>query len=464
MTTRIMKRELIRNDPSFYIEQVLGASIWQRQKAISESVIKNKRTSVKSCHGSGKTYISARIALKFLHSYPHSIVISTAPTFRQVRDLLWKEINTAYSQAKYKLPGDMLDVRYNLDSDWYAVGLSTDDPVSFQGYHAPYILVIGDEASGIKKDIFDAIDGITSTGFTRILLIGNPTDPTGYFADTFKSELWNKLTISCFDTPNFETIKTLEQLKNSTQEQRDQSTKIPYLITPQWAYERMNEWGIDSPLFQARVLGEFPKEADDTLIALHYVESAIERQPVGDDEQIGLDVARFGSDRTVFAFRKGNGIVRFEWFSKEDTMQTVGRALQYLREYPNTTMKVDEIGVGAGVIDRLKELEFRDRVAGVNVANKAEDDENMKFVNLRARELWRLRDRFVQGDISIVDKGTIISDLTNVKYKFRSSDGALQIESKEEMKKRGLRSPDMADAVMLAFCGETDSLPDIHFI
>lgn len=459
-----MKRELIQSDPSFYIEQVLGASIWTRQKDISESVIKNKRTCVKSCHGSGKTFISARIALKFLHSYPHSIVISTAPTFRQVRDLLWKEINTAYSNAKYKLPGDMLDVRYNLDADWYGVGLSTDDPTSFQGYHAPYILVIGDEASGIKRDIFDAIDGITSTGYTRILLIGNPTDPTGYFADTFKSELWNKLTISCFDTPNFSTIQSLEQLRNSTQEQRDSAVKIPYLITPQWAYERMGEWRIDSPLFQARVLGEFPKEADDTLIALHYVESAIERQQTGDEEQIGLDVARFGSDRTVFAFRKGNKIINFEWFAKEDTMQTVGRAINYLRQFPEAIMKVDEIGVGAGVVDRLKESEFSDRVFGVNVAEKAEDDENMKYVNLRAKAFWQLRERFVQNDIALIDKGTVISDLTNIKYKFRSSDGALQIESKEEMKKRGLRSPDMADAMMLAFCGETKAVPDIHFV
>jgi len=460
-----VKRETIRNDKRYYIEKILGNIIWDRQADVVDSIIKNTRTSVKSCHASGKSFIAARIVLKFLHSYAHSIALTTAPTFRQVTDILWTEINTAFDKALVKLPGNMLNVRYDLDSDWFGLGLSTDEPEKFQGYHSDHILVVADEASGVTKKIFDAIEGITSTGFVRILLIGNPTDPTGYFADTFKSQIWSKQTISCVDTPNFENIKNIEQLKNSTEQQRLDSIVMPYLITPQWVFERLQEWGEDSPLFQARVLGEFPTKSDDTLIALKYVEQAIlNEKSEGEDWQIGLDVARFGSDKTCFIGRKGNKIEFIDWFQKEDTMQTTGRAMDYLRKYSDAKICVDEIGVGAGVIDRLKESEFSNRCIGINVAEKVQDDENTKYVNLRAKGYWKLRERFLAGDINLIDKGTIISDLTNMKYKFRSSDGALKIESKEDIKKRGLRSPDLADALMLAFLEEVEMIPEIHFI
>lgn len=465
-TTSIeMRRELIRNDERLYIERVLGNRIWSRQAEIVKAVQENKRVAVKSCHSSGKSFIAARIALKFLHSYPHSTVLTTAPTWRQVNDILWKEINTAYNNARYKLPGTMLDVRYNIDEDWFGVGLSTTESDKFQGYHSNYILVIVDEASGVEKKIYDAIEGVTSTGFTRVLLIGNPNDPTGYFADAFKSPIWTKITISCFDTPNFNSIPNLEALKNSTEEQRREATIYPYLITPQWVWERMQEWGEDSPLFQARCLGEFPTESTDTLIALKYAEAALRNEnPKDGDWFIGLDVARMGDDRTAFVIRKGDDVKRVEWFQKEDTMQTVGRAINFLQEYPEAKMRIDAIGVGAGVVDRLKESEYSDRVEGVSVAESTASEGEMKYVNIRAKLYWRLRQKFMNGEIRLIDRGTIVSDLTNLKYRFRSSDGAVQIESKEELKKRGLRSPDLADALALSYAEDINPQPDIYFV
>lgn len=396
-------------------------------------------------------------------------------SFRQVEDVLWQEIRSAFSNARCPdaMSGEIFQTRLNLSDGWFAVGLSTDDPDKFQGYHSKDILVICDEASGIEKSIYNAIEGAISTGHTRLLLIGNPTDPTGHFADTFKSDLWKKFTISCFDTPNFVSIKNLEELKNSTEEERKKAVMSPYLITPQWAYERMFEWGAESPLFQARVLGEFPTEADDTLIALRYVEKAIGREDAtgkprlreGDEWQIGLDPARFGVDRTAIVVRHGNEVVDILWYQKEDTTQTVGRAMNILQVYPEAKMFIDEIGVGAGVIDQLTENEnYRERVVGVNVANKTNDDENIKFSNIRAKIYWGLRERFINNNIILIDKGTVISDLTNIKYRFRSSDGALQIESKEEMKKRGLRSPDIADSLCLAFAELDAPEPNIIWI
>lgn len=450
-------RERFKADPIFYVEKVLGSSLWEKQKEIITAVERFPKVTVKSCHGSGKTYTAARVALRFIHRYPSSIVVTTAPTFTQVRDLLWKEIKAAYRQAPIILPGEMLETRYVIKDNWYAIGRSTDEPVNFQGYHAPYILVIVDEADGVPREIFEAIEGVISTGHAHLLLIGNPIDPTSYFAQSHASAQFEKLTISCFDTPNFATIPSIEALMAMTDEQRKDAVVYPYLIQPQWAYERALEWGVESPLFHSRVLGKFPKSSDDTLIALSLVEKAIKDKLAGverkgDDWQIGLDVARFGSDRTCFVIRHGNEVVDIQWFMKEDTMQTAGRAIDFLKEYPDAKMLIDEIGVGAGVVDRLKESEFSSRVAGVNVGAKApeEADDSTKFVNLRARVFWTLRDRFINNDILLIDKGTVMSDVTNIKYKYRS-DGAIQLESKDEMKKRIGRSPDIADALALAF-------------
>jgi hypothetical protein len=440
-----------------------------------ESVRDNSRVTVKSCHASGKSFVAARIVLNFLHSFTNSIVLTTAPTFRQVEDILWQEIRSGFYNARCPeaMAGTMLNTRYDLGDGWFGIGLSTDNPDRFQGYHSNHILVVVDEASGIEKNIFDAIEGITSTGYTRILLIGNPTDPTGYFAETFKHDIWKKFTISCFDTPNFATIRTIEDLKNSTEEQRNLAIVNPKLITPRWAYERIIEWGSESPLFQARVLGQFPEESDDTLIALKYVERALLNENSdgsrkireGDDWQIGLDVARFGSDRTCFVIRQGSEVMSIDWFQKEDTMKTVGRAKYFLRTYPKARIFIDAIGIGAGVVDRLNEdEEFRERIIGINVSEKAEDFENVKFINQRAKFYWQLRDRFINNNIILIDRGSVVSDLTNLKYKFRSTDGAVQIESKEELKKRGLRSPDIADALALAFAEEGSHEPNIIFI
>ena len=471
----LMYQERIKNDPDFYCKSVLGDTLWKKQIEIAEAVRDYPRVTVKSSHASGKTFIAARIVLNFLYSYTNSIVLTTAPSFRQVEEVLWQEIRSAFNNARCPevMTGDIFQTKLTISDGWFAVGLSTDDSNKFQGYHASHLLAICDEASGIEKQIYDAIEGAISTEHARILLIGNPTDPTGYFADTFKSDLYKKFTISCFDTPNFVSLTNIEALKNSTEEQRKKAVTHPYLITPQWAYERMFEWGVESPLFQARVLGQFPTEADDTLIALRYAEKACEREDAngnvklreGDDWQIGLDIARFGTDRSAFVVRHGNEVVDIVWYQKEDTMQIVGRAISYLRKYPEAKMYIDEIGLGAGVVDKLVENdEFRERVVGVNVSNKTTDTENEKFVNLRAKIYWNLRNKFMNNKIILLDKGSMISDLTNIKYRFRSSDGALQIESKEEIKKRGLRSPDLSDSLALSFCELDAPEPNIIWI
>ena len=437
----------IKSDPQWYIEKCLGIKLWDKQKQIVDSVFANAKTSVKSCHASGKSFVASTIAHTFLVAYPHSIVLTTAPTWRQVSDVLWKEIRTAYQNSIVDIGGIMLNERFNFGPDWFALGVSTDEPDKFQGYHASHILIIIDESSGIKPEIFHAIEGIGSTGHVRMLELGNPTDPTGHFANTFKNEFYSKMTISCFDTPNFKQFPDIKTLEASTFEQR---LDIPYqyLITPQWVYERLSEWGEDSPMFQSRCLGDFPLEGEDTLVPLRYALAAANRaEPIGDQnkEVLGVDIARFGTDKTVLVYRQGNNVRYIQRFGKNDLMTTVGRIAEFNRLHPYAKINIDDSGVGGGVTDRLREMKVD--VNPINVGAAPYNKE--MYYNLRAELYWELAKLFEQGNITIPNDDKLIGELTGLKFKYLNA--KLIIEKKEDMKKRGLSSPDSADALMLAF-------------
>ena len=226
---------------------------------------------------------------------------------------------------------------------------------------------------------------------------------------------------------------------------------MPSLVTPKWVADAEQNWGTESYLYQVKVMGEFPNESEDTLISLKLVESAASEDrmavPTDDFIEVGVDVARFGSDKTAICVRRGNKIVSLESFGRQDTMGTAGRVARIAREHSPSAIRIDEIGIGAGVVDRLHELEIP-KVEGINVARRASKPE--QFANLRAELYDGLRERFMGGRIAIPDDSDLISQLASVKYSFTSS-GQMRIEGKDELRSRGERSPDLADAVMLAF-------------
>lgn len=445
----------IQNNPLLFTSDVLGCDLWDKQQEIIKSVATNRRTAVRSSHGIGKSYIAARTALWFLFSHPDSKVITTAPSFRQVEDILWREMRVAYTKAPYDLGGKMLDTSLNVDNDWFALGLSTDQPDRFQGFHAVNILLIVDEAAGVREDIFDASEGIVSSEHARVLYIGNPTNLAGAFYDAFKLPNWSKIHISAFDTPNFTSNGiTLEDIRNNTWESKMKSMPTPYLITPEWVYDKFLSWGEGNPMWESRVMGNFPQQGEDTLIPLSHIEQATLRNITPsetDIEVIGADIARFGSDKTVFTHRKGAKLMEIKEFNNMDTMATSQTLSTFMGMHPTAAVNIDEIGVGAGVTDRIKQMNPTRNTQGVNVGNTAHNTE--MFINTRAEAYWALRERFITGDIQIPNDEQLMSELANIKYKFTPR-GQIQIESKEDMKKRGLHSPDRADAVMLAFIQE----------
>lgn len=446
--------ETAQNRPAFFWENVLGVKPWQKQLEILESVWRNQITAVRSCHGAGKSWTAARVGLTFLSVLPYSVVISTAPTGRQVQMILWQEWRKAAAASLLPIGGEVLQTMHRIDDGWFAFGFATDVPDNFQGLHATNLLVIVDEAAGVAAPIWEAIDSLRTSSNSRLLVIGNPTDPSCYFASLFKDANVKKIHISAFDTPNFTTFGiTEEDIADGTWESKI-TGPLPYpeLVTPGWVKERFDKWQPDSPMYASRVKGNFPETGDNTLIPLAWVEAANARwidMEEGQPREIGVDIARYGSDESVAAFRAGAKLVQMETWRKNDLMESSGRVRNLIKTSRAAATKVDAIGYGAGVVDRLKEL--KENVFGIEVSRAPQDPE--KFYDLTTELWWALRDRLdpeAHDAIGLPDDEELLAQLSSRRYSFTSR-GQIKIESKDDMKKRGLHSPDRADAVVLAF-------------
>ena len=427
-----------QTDPVGFVREQIGEEPWSLQRRILESVRDNRHTAVQSAHEIGKSWTAARAVCWWLSVWPpgEAFAVTTAPTFGQVRAILWREIGRAH--RKGGLPGRLNQTEWWVGPEIVGFGRRPRDTVeelgsaALQGIHALRVLVVIDEAAGVPANLFDAVEGLVGNPDSRVLAIGHPDDPSSPFAERCKS--WGSIRIPYSETPNFTGEPVSELVSRS-------------LLAPVWVEERRAEWGEESPLWRSRVLAEFPGQASDGLIALAWAQAAAnhEEQP-GSPSIVACDVARFGADRTVLALRQGNRIRWLGVYAQTAITEVTGRIVQALRDNPGSTAHVDEVGVGAGVVDSLREQGLP--VVGLNAGSAAVD--GARFVNARAEWWWHLRGLLEQGVLDLPDDPALITELTALKYRIDSK-GRIQIESKEEMKARGLRSPDLADTVMLAF-------------
>jgi phage terminase large subunit len=437
-----------------FIEDVLGFEMWDRQRDIVRSVEENRYTSVASCHGGGKTGISARIVIAFLHCRVPSVVISTAPTARQVQNVLWREINTAHRNARKPLLGRCLTMRYEIAPNWYALGFKaatagkrSDEADAWQGFHAENALVVIDEAAGVPESVFDTLEAVMSSENARQLLLGNPTSVSGTFRDSHHRNrtFYNPIKISAFDTPNLKADRTV----------------IPALVTREWVETQIKKRGEKSPYVQSRIYANFPDLGINKLIPLSWIETANERTYMRSDEGrkliAGVDVARYGDDESSLAVRRGPVLVRQHHWSGASITESaniVAHQLKLLRSEVGE-IRVDAIGLGAGVADALRDKGFD--VWDVNASNKSSDSE--EWPNFRHEMWWQLRERFnIELPRIAVDKDweldeDTIAQLSDIEYSHKDTrfTGAL-IEPKEETKKRTGWSPDRAEALALCYC------------
>jgi phage terminase large subunit len=423
-----------KNQPLLFVTDVLGATPELWQAAALEAVGKHDRVSIRSGHGVGKTTLQAWLVLWFLLTRKNCKIPVAANSQDQLRDTIWPEIAKWHRRLPDALR-DMIEVqaeRVVVAQDpegAFAVRrtASKENPEALQGFHADHLLFLLDEASGIPDVVFEVGMGALSTSGAKVVMAGNPTRASGFFYDTHHSlrSRWHMMHVSCLDVPRAQ--GHIEDIKA--------------------------KYGKGSNAWRVRVLGEFPTADDETVIPLELVLSAVGRNISSLDYYPvwGVDVARFGDDRTALAKRQANKLLEpIRWWHSTDLMATVGRIKA---EYDEThydsrpwAILIDVIGLGAGVYDRCKELGLP--VKAINVGEAASSRENC----MRLRdELWlKGREWFQQKACSIDQDEALIAELTAPTYTF-SSTGKMVVESKADMKKRGIRSPDLADAFLLTF-------------
>jgi hypothetical protein len=441
--------------PTEFIEEILGITLWSKQREIAEAVWDNRYTSVASCHGIGKSLLSAALAIAFLHAHENSLVLSTAPTGRQVEAVLWRNIRGLYARSKRPLLGrPPLTTRYDISDNWYGMGFkptdSETDPT--QGFHADNVLVIIDEGAGVPKPLIDGLHAAMTTEGSRLLMIGNPTSTSGPFYDSHHGKAHNYKTfnVSWTDTPNFKAGRTI----------------LSYLITQMWVDEMTERYGEESAFIQSRVYAHWVSP-EDVLIPLALIETAQERtwedlvHFTADDsaKQAGLDVARSGTDKSVLTIRNGPFVLGQWEIPGRESWETAIRTLEKIgEEQPETTqIKIDVIGLGVGVFDVMKHL-LKDSVHSrglrmtpieVNVSKKPWDPE--KYRNQRDESYGLLAGRFRLGEIGGAIHSGSVADLSDLRYKFDGRHTQPVIEPKEDFRKRTGHSPDYGDSLALCF-------------
>lgn len=438
--------------PVAFFEDVLRMFPDEWQKAVLNDLVKYPKVSVRSGQGVGKTALEAGAIIWFLVCRPYSRVIATAPTMQQLYDVLWAEIAKwlndslvknllKWTKTKVYMIGD--------DERWFATAKTATKPENMQGFHEEHMLIVVDEASGVADPIMEAILGTLSGDDNKLLMCGNPNRLEGVFYDSHNS-----------DRDKFKVHKVSSM--DSTRTSKDNIDML------------LKKYGADSDVARVRIFGDFPKGALDSLISMETVElacnSRVEESEITTSNvlHIGCDVARFGDDKTVITPRIATKVFPFAKYSKKSTMETAGNVIltckEYMKKYQNLKrcmIKIDDTGVGGGVTDRLREVVSEERlpytIIPVNNGSAATDD---YYANLGSQIWGEVRDlleenfsNMMQGEkkavIELPYDDEMIKQLSNRRKKITSS-GKIQLERKEEMKKRGVGSPDIADSITLA--------------
>ena len=428
----------LREDPALFVETVLQATPQKWQRKALDAIAQNDRVAIKSGHGVGKTAFESWVVLWWLMTHYPCKVAVTANSAHQLSDVLWTEIDR-WARNMPQAFKDLLEFKSDKISlkgatDSFAVARTSrrENPESLAGFHSPHMLFVVEEASGVPNIIFETASGALSTPGAKIIMCGNPTRSDGYFYDAFHSdrEKWHCITVSCEEGE---------------------------YVDPKFIAEMAEKYGDQSNVFKVRVLGEFPTQSDDVLLPLHLIEDAVTRDvEAGPTTPVvwGLDVARFGGDRSALAKRQGNVLIEpIKTWQNKDLMELAGIVLSEYDAVPYSqrpqAIYIDAIGLGAGLADRLRELDMPAVAVSVSETASLKD----RFNRLRDELFWGAREWFEARDCHIPDDGTLMAELSGIRYKYLST-GKLKVESKDEMKRRGQRSPDVADAFVLTFSGQ----------
>jgi len=369
---------------------------------------------------------------------PYAKVACTAPTARQLSDILWSELAKWIRQSvvadDFVIQKDKI-FNKTAPKEWWCRAISPsvkagkdEQAETLAGLHGDHLLIVVDEASGVPDPVYIPLEGALTQEDNKVLLIGNPTKNKGYFYDTqFEPSIkdqWNRL--------HWDSRK---------------STNVTKEMVEYFA----RKYGVDSNVFRIRVAGEPPLESERTVISLHWAQQCIDSGIISgpeDPRYLGVDVARYGDDKSIILPRQGMVISPWEEFQGMNTHSLGGFINTTYQDLGADGLAIDEIGVGAGVTDWLQKLGHV-KCFGVNVSSASSD--NMKYHKLRDELWWRVRERCIKGAYNFPAGALgeeLCNELSSPLYDF-DSNGAVKVESKREMKVRGVMSPNIADALCL---------------
>ena len=449
---RRSKNSLYLTDPVAWCYDVLGKHVWSKQADIMRSLVDNTHTAVVSCNGAGKSAIAGMAGAWWVSVHdPYEVaLIASAPTYPQIARVLFRELKDNHKAAAirgFALPGHInqseewkLDDEYGTLIGFGRRPADTDIVSAFQGIHRRYVMVVLDEAGGIPADLYTAAEAVTTTADSRVLAIGNPDRRATEFHRIFREdETWNKIKISAFDTPNFTGEKVPEDL-------------TPLLIQPAWVARQKIAWGEDSARYRSKILAEFPEEDDTTFFSQQAIDKAVDLEIVEDMNipvVLGVDLARFGDDDSVIYTNRGGLLRHYATWNKANAVESANRVHEAAVALGATEVRVDATGLGAPVVDMLATM-CEGKYIVISVIGSAASPDNTRWLNARAAGFDSLREGMIMGKIDLdLDDKELLDEMMGIKYKF-SAKGSIQIESKDDMRSRGMKSPDRLDSAVYA--------------
>lgn len=475
------------NDPVLWAKDYLGITPWSAQAEVAMSLVDNKNVVVKAGHEVGKSWLAGLLICWWVDTrwdLPGGcFVVSTAPSTRQINAIVWREVRKFYNVAKkryaegkidHPLPGYITsDAHWRLP-DGIELGYGAKPPEgadkdsgndSMSGIHARYVLAVGDEAVGLTKGLIGDLANITSNATSRRFLICNPTNPLAYVASIFKRDLqgWSKHTISVFDSPNFhgrgvcdpEKCKKYEEHQSMEPYEGFPREVLETLVDQSYVDDIIEEHGFGSPTYISRVTGEFAWDMGFTLIRPEDIAKGMDVLIIPSEDSspvLGVDVSRSKSGDKNTVYRYHDGKLRFvdDW-NDPNAVNTAARIHRLAMENAVSEVRIDGAGLGGPIADLVRE-HAQDRYLVIEILGNDPSPDKHRWQNHRAWSWWSFQDRLSKGEIDLDGEDEKLQEqLLGVEIKKRTSgNNSLLLESKQEMAKRGIHSPDHADAAVYA--------------
>jgi phage terminase large subunit len=458
--------------PHDFVHNTLKITPWSKITEIIDAVKQGKRKIlVRSCNGAGKTTTIAALCNWKLTTDPESIVLTTASSWTQVRRALWGELRKQARLAELYDGKAIGLTNIKLSDKHFALGISPNIPENAQGFHAPGMLIAIDEATGVDREIVNAMWGNATNEGSQMILIYNPINPQSFPFDAEATGDWHLITISAFDHPNVIEGRNI----------------IPGAVTRGWIEDRLIAWSFEiekpepheehkgvyvpwlrkwyrkTPIVASRILGEWPEDGGEGFILPELVTGSYTVESVPGIRSIGVDVARSGDDYTVIAFFDGNTQLDFECAVGRDTMKTAIR-IKELHDAGWTHIAIDDTGIGGGVTDKLNELGVKVNAIHFSGGIKGFIKHTKDLLNTRAELYFLVEQELRHRRIRLLDDRELLQELTAVKLDHTGV--KYKMQEKETVKRALGRSPDKADATCLALYAQMlagrGSLP--HFI